>query len=256
MKVATFNANSIRSRLTIILDWLKANQPDILSIQETKVQDHEFPKEAIEAAGWKVIFHGQKSYNGVAVLSKEPLKLVGSRLYPEADLEDARLLHAEFKGVQIINTYIPQGFMIDSPKYQNKLKFFADLKAYFHKRLKPETPALWMGDLNVALTEIDLARPKNNQDHVCFHIDARNALTSAMEGLWVDLFREKEKGPGHYTYWDYRFPGSLEKNLGWRIDYMMGTRPMVSRLKNIYIDRKPRALEKPSDHTFVVAEFN
>ena len=256
MKIATFNANSIRARLSIVLDWLKSEKPDLLSVQETKAQDADFPKEAIESAGWHVIFRGQKSYNGVAVISKEPLKKVRDRLYPDEPEEDARFLETEIDGVRIFNTYIPQGFEIDSPKYQKKLKYYKDITAYFRKNLKPETPALWMGDLNVAPTEIDLARPKENQDHVCFHIDARNALKNAMEGMWTDLFREKEKGPGHYTFWDFRHVTALEKNLGWRIDHILGTKTMVSRLKKIWIDKEPRKLEKPSDHTFLVAEFS
>ena len=256
MKIATFNANSIRSRLSIILDWLKKEQPDVLAVQETKVQDLEFPKEPIESAGWHVVYRGQKSYNGVAFISKEPLKAVQNRLYPDDAEEDARFLETEFKGVRIFNTYVPQGFLIESPKYQKKLKFLADLKKYFHKNLKTDQPALWLGDLNVAPTEIDLARPKENEDHVCFHIDARNALKDAMDGMWTDLFREKEKGPGHYTFWDFRHVTALPKNLGWRIDHILGTWPMVSRLKKIYIDKEPRMLEKPSDHTFLVAEFS
>ncbi len=256
MKIATFNANSIRARLGIVLDWLKSEQPDVLSIQETKVQDHEFPKEAIESAGWNVIFTGQKSYNGVCFISKEPLKRIPWKLYPDDPAEDARLIQAEYKGIKLFNTYIPQGFEIDSPKYQKKLKYYKDLKEYFTKNLKVNEPALWMGDLNVAPEEIDLARPKENEDHACFHIDARNALKSTMEGLWTDLFREKEKGPDHYTYWDFRYVPAFSRNLGWRIDHILGTKPMVSRLKKIWIDKKPRALEKPSDHTFLIAEFS
>lgn len=256
MKIATFNANSIRSRLGIVLDWLKSEKPDVLAVQETKAQDADFPKEAIEAAGWRVIFKGQKSYNGVALISREPLEIIRHRLYPDDPDEDARFQETEYKGVRIFNTYIPQGFEIDSPKYQKKLKFYTDLKKHFQTHLKPDQPALWLGDLNVAPTEIDLAHPESNQNHVCFHIDARNALKDTMDELWVDLFREKEKGPGHYTFWDYRRPGTFEKNMGWRIDHILGTRPMVSRLNKIYIDKKPRALEKPSDHTFLVAEFS
>jgi exodeoxyribonuclease-3 len=108
----------------------------------------------------------------------------------------------------------------------------------------------------VAPTEIDLANPESNKDHVCFHVQARNALENAMEGMWIDLFREKVKGPGHYTFWDYRRPGMFERNIGWRIDHILGTRPMVSRLQEIRIDKEPRRLEKPSDHTFLVAEFS
>ncbi len=255
LKIATFNANSIRARLAIVLDWLKKENPDVLAVQETKVQDHEFPREAIEAAGWQVVFHGQKSYNGVAFISKKPVENIVKRLYPKDNEEQARFLIADYEGVKLINTYIPQGFDIESEKYKYKLKFFADLKKYFEKNVSEKTPALWMGDLNVAPTEIDLNNPKGNKNHPCFHIDAREALQTVMKDRWTDLFREKEKGPGHYTFWDFRQPGTFEKNLGWRIDHILGTPPMVPRLQKIWIDTKPRGLEKPSDHTFLVAEF-
>jgi exodeoxyribonuclease-3 len=255
LKIATFNANSIRMRMPIILDWLKKEQPDVLAVQETKVQDHEFPREPIEAAGWNVVFHGQKSYNGVAFISKKPFGEVVKRLYPKDAEEQARFLMGEYEGVLLINTYVPQGFDIESEKYQYKLKYYSDLKKFFQKNVPNDRPAIWMGDLNVAPTEIDLNNPKGNKDHPCFHIDARQALEETMKGKWTDLFREKEKGPGHYTFWDMRFPGAFPKNLGWRIDFLMGTPPMVGRLQKIWIDTKPRGLEKPSDHTFLVAEF-
>ncbi len=254
-KIATFNANSVRARLPIVLDWLKKEQPDVLSIQETKVQDHEFPREAFEAAGWKVVFRGQKSYNGVAFVSKKPVEILVNRLYPKDPEEQARFLVGEFEGIKLINTYIPQGFDIESDKYQYKLKFFTDLKKYFDKNVPATQPALWMGDMNVAPTEIDLNNPKGNKDHPCFHIDAREAYAQTMKGKWTDLFREKIKEPGHYTFWDFRQPGTFEKNLGWRIDHILGTPPMVQRLQKIWIDTKPRGLERPSDHTFLVAEF-
>jgi exodeoxyribonuclease-3 len=256
LKIATFNTNSIRARMPILLDWLKKEQPDVIGIQETKVQDHEFPKDAIQAAGWNVIFHGQKSYNGVAFISKKPMTILENRLYPKDKEEQARLLVSEYDGVKLINTYIPQGFAIDSEKYQYKLKFYADLKKYFDKNVPATSDAIWMGDLNVAPTEIDLNNPKGNKDHPCYHIDAREALAATMKGKWTDLFREKEKGPGHYTFWDMRQPQVFAKNLGWRIDFLMGTPPMVSRLQKIWIDTKPRGLEKPSDHTFLIGEFS
>ena len=256
LKIATFNANSIRMRMGIILDWLKKENPDVLAVQETKVQDHEFPREPIEAAGWNVVFHGQKSYNGVAFISKKPFGDVVKRLYPKEPEEQARFLMGEYDGVTLINTYVPQGFDIESEKYKYKLKYYADLKNFFKKNVPSDRPALWMGDLNVAPTEIDLNNPKGNQNHPCFHIDARKALEETMKDKWTDLFREKEKGPGHYTFWDMRQPGGFQRNLGWRIDFLMGTPPMVERLQKIWIDTKPRGLEKPSDHTFLVAEFS
>jgi len=255
MKIATFNCNSIRSRLDIVLDWMRANKPDALSLQETKVVDELFPREAFEKAGWQVAFRGQKAYNGVAIVSKKPLRNVETRLYPKADEEPARFIAGDYDGVRLFNTYIPQGADIESEKYQYKLEFFADLGRKFRKEVKPTAAALWMGDLNVAPTEIDLYDPKGNKDHVCFHVDAREAFVKCAGTLWTDLFREKVKEGGHYTFWDYRQPGTLERNIGWRIDLILGTPPMVKRLKRIRIDKEPRALEKPSDHTFLVAEF-
>jgi exodeoxyribonuclease-3 len=255
LKIATFNANSIRVRMPILLDWLKKEQPDVLAVQETKVQDHEFPKDVIEAAGWQVVYHGQKSYNGVAFISKKPLEKVDIGFYKKAD-EQARFISGEYDGVRLYNTYIPQGNDITNEKYQYKLKYLADLKAYFQKNALNTMPALWMGDMNVARTEIDLNNPKGNKDHPCYHIDARNAFEAALNGKWTDLFREKVKEGGHYTFWDMRFPGAFERNAGWRIDLILATPPMVSRLQKIWIDTKPRGLEKPSDHTFLVAEFS
>ncbi len=256
LKIATFNANSLRARLDIVLNWLKKEKPDVLAVQETKVQDHEFPREPLESAGWNVVFRGQKSYNGVAFISKKPVSLVTDRLYPGEAEEQARFLAGEYEGVLLVNTYVPQGFEIESEKYRYKLKFLADLKKYFQKEVPLGRPALWMGDLNVAPEEIDLNNPQGNRDHPCFHIDARNALKECAEGKWTDLFREKEKGPGHYTFWDFRQPGTFKRNLGWRIDHILGTPPMVKRLQKIWIDTKPRGLEKPSDHTFLIGEFS
>jgi exodeoxyribonuclease III len=255
VKIATFNANSIRSRLPIVLDWLQKEKPDVLALQETKVVDDQFPREPFEKAGWHLLIRGQKSYNGVAFISKKPLEEASLRLLPSAPEEEARFLQARLGDVLLVNTYVPQGYLPEDAKFQKKLKFFADLQAHFKKLIKPGVPALWMGDLNVAPEPIDLWNPKDNQEHVCFHPKARAALQGAMALGWTDLFREKEKGPDHYTYWDYMIPTNLARNRGWRIDHMMGTKPMVDRLKRVWIDKEPRAKEKPSDHTFVIAEF-
>ena len=256
LKIATFNAHSLRSRLGIVLDWLKNESPDLLAVQETKVQDVEFPRGPIEEAGWNVVFRGQKSYNGVAFLSKKPVTDVVDRLYPKDAEEPARFLACTIGGVRVINTYIPQGYAIDSEKYQYKLKFYADLGKWFEKNVSAATPALWLGDLNIAPTEIDVDNPKNKLDHPCYHLDARNAFLKVRDPRWTDLFRLQHPEPGHYTFWDYRFPSSLEANKGWRIDHILGTAPMVGRLRRIWVDKEPRMREKPSDHTFLTAEFS
>jgi len=256
LKIATFNANSLRSRLPIVLDWLKKESPDVLAVQETKVQDSEFPRQAIEDAGWKVVFRGQNSYNGVAFISKKPLEKVVDRLYPKAKEEDARFIAGWYDGILLVNTYVPQGFAIDSPKYKTKLQFFADLGKWFDQNVKPSTPALWMGDLNIAPTDIDVDNPKSKKEHPCFHIAAREAFLKVRDPRWTDLFRQQHPEAGHYTFWDYRFPSSLAANKGWRIDHILGTKSMGGRLRRIWVDKEPRMAEKPSDHTFVAVEFD
>ncbi len=255
MKIATFNANSIRSRLPVVLKWLADERPDILALQETKVVDELFPRADFEKAGWHAACRGQKGYNGVAFLSRRPLRDVDACWDPSGSGE-ARTLTAWWDDWFLINTYVPQGFSPDSPKFENKLKFYAGLKKLIAKAVPPDIPALWMGDLNVAPTALDLHDPARNEDHVCFHPKARAALAATMGDLWIDLFREKEKGPGHYTYWDYMMPSNFHRNRGWRIDLLLGTPAAARRLKKIWIDKAPRGWEKPSDHTFLVAEFD
>jgi exodeoxyribonuclease-3 len=255
VRVATFNANSVRVRLPIVLDWLAREKPDALALQETKVTDELFPREAFEKAGWRVTVRGQKGYNGVAFVSRRPLEDVRDRLDSRDETEEARFLAARLDGVLLVNTYVPQGHLPDSPKFQKKLRFFSTLRRYFQNHVRTGEPALWMGDLNVAPTEIDLWDPVRNAEHVCFHPETRKAYEAARGTRWTDLFREKEKGPGHYTFWDYLWPESLAQNRGWRIDHILGTAPMAGRLSRIWIDKKPRHAERPSDHTFLAAEF-
>lgn len=255
VKIATFNANSIRARLPIVLDWLKKEKPDVLALQETKVIDEFFPRESFESAGWHVAFKGQKGYNGVAFVSKRKLDAVRARMDPDDPEEEARFIAARLGDVLIVNTYVPQGYLFDSPKFVKKLKFFADLRRLFARTVGKDEPALWMGDINVAPAEIDLWDPVRNAAHVCFHPRAREAFQRTRDGRWLDLFREKEKGPGHYTFWDYLWPKNLEQNKGWRIDHILGTEPMASRLNRVWIDKEPRLKPRPSDHTFLAAEF-
>ncbi len=255
LKIATFNANSVRARLPIVLDWLAREKPDVLALQETKVMDDQFPRQDFEKAGWHVVVRGQKSYNGVAFISKKELEDVQTRMDPDDPDEEARFISARIGDVLLVNTYVPQGYMLDSPKFAKKLQFFANLRKLFAKTVKKGEPALWMGDLNVAPTDIDLWDPKGNAEHVCFHPKARQAFEETRKGRWIDLFREKEKGPGHYTFWDYLWPTNFERNRGWRIDLILGTEPMADRLRRIWIDKEPRRKERPSDHTFLAAEF-
>lgn len=255
MKVATFNVNSIRARLPIVVDWLRANRPDVLAVQETKVQDHSFPAEVFDEIGYRYAFKGQKSYNGVALLSPHPIDDVEFGLSDEPK-DEPRLLKASVNGLTIVNTYVPQGFLPDSDKYRYKLEWFARLEAYFRTRFEPSDPVLWVGDLNVAPQAIDVHDPVSLLGHVCFNPQVQRSLQAVMAWGFTDLFRLHCAEPGHYSFWDYRASNAFRQNLGWRLDHIMGTRPLAQKCVRCTIDKGPRAAVRPSDHTPVVAEFD
>ena len=255
MRVATFNANSIRSRFNVLVKWLDLHQPDILAIQETKVQDVDFPVSDFADTGYKIVFRGQKKYNGVAIFSKDKPTGVVSAL--EQDTTDqARFLKARIGNITLINTYIPQGASIDSEKFQYKLDWFRWLRDHLLKHHSPDEPILWVGDLNVAKEDIDVHDPDRLWGSVCFCEPAQKALQEIIEWGFVDVFRKRHPEPGNYTFWDYRVPNGLERNLGWRLDYIMMTSKIADKCTDCWIDREPRGWDKPSDHTFLVADID
>jgi exodeoxyribonuclease-3 len=255
MKAANFNVNSLRARESLVLDWLKQKRPDILCVQETKVQDEDFPSDGFEEAGYHCVFRGQKSYNGVAIFSRKKLTDV-SFGFEEEPLDEARMIKARYGEVVIVNTYVPQGYKPDSEKFEYKLDWFRRLRAYFEKNFSPDEPVLWMGDLNVAPEAIDVYEPDMLWGHVCFNAQVQEALKGVMSWGFVDVFRKHCKGAGQYTYWDYRMRGSLKLNLGWRIDHILATKALASKSIACWIDREPRAVKRPSDHTPIIAEFD
>lgn len=254
MKVATFNANSIRSRIEIINGWLAENRPQILCIQETKVQDADFPMEAFDNLGYHIVYHGQKKYNGVAIFSDRPIESVQTKL-PGDPNNEARFLKIAYKEMTVINTYIPQGQSQDSDKFQYKLQWFSLLKSYFDKTFKPDERILWMGDFNAIVSDIDVYDPKRLWGSVCFCQDVQSAMKNIIDLGFVDVFRHFHPEEGLYTFWDYRLPNSFERNLGWRLDYIMASKSLARKCVDCRIDKRPRGLDKPSDHTFVTAEF-
>ena len=255
MRVATFNANSIRSRLDTVIDWLNTNQPDILAIQETKVQDADFPLSAFEQTGYEIVFRGQKKYNGVAIFSKEKPDQIVSTLNQDSTGQ-ARFLKARIGDIVIINTYIPQGAAVDSEKFQYKLNWYQWLFDHFQEHHTPDERILWVGDFNVAKEDIDVHDPKRLWGHVCFCEPVQNALERIIDWGFIDLFRTKHSEPGHYTFWDYRSPNGFGRNIGWRLDYIMATAKMADKCIDCRIDREPRGGNRPSDHTFLIADFN
>jgi exodeoxyribonuclease-3 len=255
MKFATFNTNSIRARLPIIKDWLDREGPDVLCVQETKVRDKDFPADLFEEAGYHVIFKGQKSYNGVAIISKVPPDDILLNLYDKED-EQARFISARIDDIPVINVYVPQGFQVGTDKFEYKLSWLNDLLKHIKEKYDPAQPLLVAGDFNVALEPIDVFDPEKFKGEVGFHPDEQAILRQFLDWGLVDVFRKHEPGGGHYTFWDYRIPNALKRKMGWRIDYILGTAPLAEKSIRVRIDTEARMLEKPSDHTFIVAEFH
>ncbi|MBW1783728.1 MAG: exodeoxyribonuclease III [Deltaproteobacteria bacterium] len=255
MKAATFNANSIRARLPMVLDWLEREAPDILFVQETKVQDPDFPLQPVKDAGYHAVFRGQKSYNGVAILSKSPMNDVQTSLSVHG-VDDARFISACIGDIFVINVYVPQGFQVGTEKFEFKLAWLRHLYRYITGNYDPASRLLVAGDFNVALSTIDLFDPKGYEGEVGFHPDEQAILQEVLDWGLKDLFRMHVKEGNHYTFWDYRIPNGFKRNMGWRIDYILGTRSMAERSRTVWIDTEARALKKPSDHTFLVAEFD
>jgi len=254
-KIATFNVNSIRSRLHIVIPWLEKNKPDVLCMQETKVENRKFPEPNFHRIGYHVVFSRSKGRNGVAIASLEEPKNVSFGLSGEPRDED-RLVRAEIAGIDIINTYVPQGFRIDSEKYQYKLEWLERLRNYFEKTVDLTNYVAWCGDMNVAPQPIDVHSPERLKNHVCFHEDARKAYKNIMDMGFVDLLRKFHPQEKIYTFYDYRVRGAIDKGLGWRVDAINASPPLADKCIDCYVDIQPRLAEKPSDHTPLIAEFD
>jgi exodeoxyribonuclease-3 len=255
MKIATFNANSIRSRLPILLQWLEDHEPDVLGIQETKVQDEDFPKEAFEAAGYHVAFKGEKSYNGVALICKSKPTDVKFGFDDGGPADETRLIRAMVDGVAVVNTYVPQGRAIDHVMYKYKLGWYARLKKLFEKEYAADQALAWIGDINIAVEPIDVNNPASRKNDPCYHVDAHNAFLEVCSFGFEDVFRKHHPDEELYSFFDYRVKDAVKRNLGWRIDYVLATEPLASKSLSCDIDLEPRMKEKPSDHTFMIADF-
>ncbi|MCL6634182.1 MAG: exodeoxyribonuclease III [Peptococcaceae bacterium] len=255
-KVASFNTNSIRARLGLVLEWLAAEKPDVLCLQETKVEDRNFPLREFRDAGYDAVFTGRKSYNGVAIVSLHPIENVRTGIGDWAEPGEARLIEATIRGVPLVNTYVPQGRDPKSEMFAYKLKWIRAMRDYFGRRFSPGRPLLWAGDFNTAPEPIDVYDPKKLYGHIGYHPEEHKALQYVKEWGFVDVFRLHVQEGGHYTFWDYRVPNGLQRNMGWRVDHIWATQPLAERSRRAWIDVEPRRREKPSDHTFIVAEFD
>lgn len=255
MKIATYNVNSIRSRLHIVLPWLQKNKPDYLCLQETKVADDKFPEDKFAGLGYEIFFKGHKQHAGVAIASRKKPQEVFSGFDDEpADAE--RIIGAAYDDVTIINTYVPQGQDKDSPQYQYKLAWFGRLKKYLQKHFRPRQGIVWCGDLNVAPETLDVHDPKRILGHVCFNPEVWTAYNEVKSWGFVDVFRlHHPNKSGLYTFFDYRVRDAAGRNLGWRVDHILATESLAGSSVACNIDLAARFTEKPSDHTIVYADF-
>ncbi len=255
MKIATFNANSIRMRVPILLDWIQSESPDLLAIQETKVENGSFPFSEFERLGYEIAIHGQKARSGVAFLSKKKMENLQMDFQDEHFPPDCRLIAGDYCGIRFVNTYVPNGTEVGSEKFEYKLNWMARLRKFFDETCDKEQPVVWLGDINVARKPDDVFESKKHFGKIGHHPDEFAALDEVTDWGFVDVFRKFHEGPGHYTFWDYRVPNSVARNLGWRIDLIYANEPLASKFQSCVIDLKPRLKEKPSDHTFLIAEF-
>jgi len=250
-KLATFNVNGIRARLPIVLAWLEKHRPDVLCLQEIKCRDSEFPGEAFREVGYESTVKGRKSQSGVAVLSRSSPEEVRTHFE-----EEARLIAASFSGIWVVNTYVPQGRDPQDPAFKAKIDFFKQLKEWFSLHFKPDQPLVWTGDINVAPGPLDVFDPKRMEGKVGFHPEERKALADTVSWGFEDVFRIHHPGEKQFTFWDYRIPSSLEKNLGWRLDHIWATPGLARLSRDCRVDEGPRAMDRPSDHTPVWVEFD
>ena len=253
--VATWNVNSIRSRLDHVLDWLRAERPDVLCLQETKTPDDRFPADPFRDAGYSVEWAGQKAYNGVAVISREPLKDVRAGFPGDPDPAQARVLSGTWRGVRVIDVYVPNGSEVGSTKYRYKLEWLAALLRWLEADHDRARPLLLAGDFNIAPEDRDVYDPEAWRGKVLCSDRERKALAELMSWGLGDLFRRHHDAAGLYSWWDYR-AGRFRRGQGLRIDLALATEPLAASSRSCRIDEGPRRLPKPSDHAPMVAGFD
>jgi exodeoxyribonuclease-3 len=253
MKFATWNVNSLNVRLPRLLDWLAANQPDVIGLQETKLDDARFPAMEIAAAGYQAIFSGQKTYNGVAILSRTPVASAVPDM-PEFPDDHKRVLAASLGDIRFVCLYVPNGQSVDSDKYRYKLDWYARAAAYVRDELSRHANVAVLGDFNVAPDDRDVHDPALWAGQVLCSEPERAAFCTLLATGLKDSFRLFEQPPATFSWWDYRqlaFP----KNRGLRIDHILLSAPLVARCTGSRIDRNARKGERPSDHAPVIVEL-
>jgi exodeoxyribonuclease-3 len=256
MRIASWNVNSIRPRLEHLTDWLRLAAPDVVCLQETKVEDEKFPADALAEAGYRTLFYGQKAYNGVATLARFGLAMEGVKKNLDGDDDAAprRSIACTVEGVRIINVYVPNGQAVGTQAFAYKLMWLSRLSLELATHHAPTEPLVLCGDFNVAPAPIDVHDPIRWDGHVLFHADERAALADVVRWGFVDGLRAHHPEPGLYTWWDYRM-NAFKRGHGLRIDHALLTRPVADRCRDAWIDRRPRERERPSDHAPLIIDL-
>jgi exodeoxyribonuclease-3 len=253
MKIASWNVNSLNVRLPHLGDWLATTTPDVIALQETKTEDAKFPIEAIAALGYRCVFSGQKTYNGVAILARdEPHEVLTD--IPGLDDPQRRILVASVGGLRIVNLYVVNGQTVGSEKYAYKLNWLTKVRAFLAAEMQRFPQMIVMGDFNIAPDDRDVYDPAAWHEQILCSTPERAALKSLFDLGLHDSFRLFESGAGHYSWWDYRQAG-FRRNLGLRIDLILASDALRARCRSASIERTPRTWERPSDHTPVVLEL-
>ena len=254
MKVATWNVNSMNVRQGHVIEWLEANRPDVLAIQEIKQLSENFPADALAELGYQSIANGQKTYNGVAVVSRHPMTEPVSAI-PDFDDPQRRVLAVTIDGLRLINLYVPNGSEVGSEKYEYKLAWLAALREFLADEIAAHEKVVVLGDFNIAPADADVYDPVKWGDAILCSPDERRALGRLLDLGLSDVFRKFEHPENVFSWWDYRAAG-FRRNAGLRIDLILTSAAMTGRCTSSYVDKEPRAWDRPSDHAPVVAEFD
>lgn len=242
------------ARLPLVLRWLEEAQPDVLCLQELKCTNEKFPAEALAQIGYKAEVFGQPTYNGVAIISRHDCADVQRGMHDDEEGAQARLIAATVKGIRIVNVYVPNGQSVGTDKYIFKLKWMLRLRKFFNANYSISEKVLLCGDFNVAPEERDVHDPRLWEGKILFSKRERAALEEIKKWGFTDAFRQHTEEGGHFSWWDYR-QGAFRRNLGMRIDHIWVSEPLAELCRNAWIDKEPRAWERPSDHTPVVGDF-
>jgi exodeoxyribonuclease-3 len=254
MRIATWNVNSLRVRLDILVDWLKQYEPEVVCLQETKLTDELFPVAPLAEMGYQAVFTGQKTYNGVAILSRLPLTDVMAALPAAPGEDEKRYIAATVQGIRVINVYVPNGQAVESPKFHYKLAWLECLRTFLATTYTRADALVLCGDFNVAPEPRDVYDAQKADGQILFHPQERAAFARLLDWGLLDSLRLHHAEEGVYSWWDYR-AGAFRRNMGFRIDHILVTPPVAARCTAVTLERELRRLEKPSDHIPVIAHL-